>query len=247
VDCLAKHPISPDPLGRILCKPPQDPSTKRGLRRLLFLRTLATAATCLGECCRPAVCFVIHMWILLDGPWKNQEQRTSDKTTKQLVLLLGSPPPRRPGGRNPSPRRHLLLLRPPPPLPSPSPEAPADQARDAGEGDGRDLLSELLIWWFGGGLPGGELGSAIGCCSGLPFSPSPPSRPHRRGLWGRWLECPCRVHGWAHGIWAAAFGGAASFRRRATSAGCCRPLMSTHFYSCRHLLGLQVQRFVEQQ
>jgi hypothetical protein len=25
------------------------------------------------------------------------------------------------------------------------------------------------------------------------------------------------------------------------------PLMSTHFYSCRHLLGLQVQRFVEQQ
>jgi hypothetical protein len=24
-------------------------------------------------------------------------------------------------------------------------------------------------------------------------------------------------------------------------------LMSTHFYSCRHLLGLQVQRFVEQQ
>jgi hypothetical protein len=23
--------------------------------------------------------------------------------------------------------------------------------------------------------------------------------------------------------------------------------MSTHFYSCRHLLGLQVQRFVEQQ
>jgi hypothetical protein len=26
-----------------------------------------------------------------------------------------------------------------------------------------------------------------------------------------------------------------------------RPLMSTHFYSCKHLLGLQVQRFVEQQ
>jgi hypothetical protein len=26
-----------------------------------------------------------------------------------------------------------------------------------------------------------------------------------------------------------------------------RGLMSTHFYSCRHLLGLQVQRFVEQQ
>jgi hypothetical protein len=26
-----------------------------------------------------------------------------------------------------------------------------------------------------------------------------------------------------------------------------RQLMSTHFYSCRHLLGLQVQRFVEQQ
>jgi hypothetical protein len=24
-------------------------------------------------------------------------------------------------------------------------------------------------------------------------------------------------------------------------------VMSTHFYSCRHLLGLQVQRFVEQQ
>jgi hypothetical protein len=23
-------------------------------------------------------------------------------------------------------------------------------------------------------------------------------------------------------------------------------VMSTHFYSCRHLLGLQVQRFVEQ-
>jgi hypothetical protein len=26
-----------------------------------------------------------------------------------------------------------------------------------------------------------------------------------------------------------------------------RQLMSTHFYSCKHLLGLQVQRFVEQQ
>jgi hypothetical protein len=26
-----------------------------------------------------------------------------------------------------------------------------------------------------------------------------------------------------------------------------RGVMSTHFYSCRHLLGLQVQRFVEQQ
>jgi hypothetical protein len=24
-------------------------------------------------------------------------------------------------------------------------------------------------------------------------------------------------------------------------------VMSTHFYSCRHLLGLQVQRFIEQQ
>jgi hypothetical protein len=72
--------------------------------------------------------------------------------------------------RNPSPRRHLLLLRP---LPSLSHEAPAGQARDAGEGDGGDLLSELLVRRLGGELPGGELGSAAGCCSGLP--PLPPA------------------------------------------------------------------------
>jgi hypothetical protein len=72
-------------------------------------------------------------------------------------------------GQNPSPRRHLLLLRP---LPSPSPEVPAGQAREAGEGGGGDLLSELLVRRLGGELPGGEQGSASGCCSGLPPSPS---------------------------------------------------------------------------
>jgi hypothetical protein len=64
--------------------------------------------------------------------------------------------------------------------PSPSPEAPAGQARDAGEGDGGDLRQELLARQLGGELPGRELGSAAGCCPAaslhlLSFNSAPPA------------------------------------------------------------------------
>jgi hypothetical protein len=47
------------------------------LRRLLLSRTLARAATCVRECCGPAVFYHPHVDSSRDGPWKYQEQPTS--------------------------------------------------------------------------------------------------------------------------------------------------------------------------